>query len=195
MKKVLKKKKKENFISKIQNVLYRKKLQQDSIQIKALKDIVEEKKQRNLKKTFKILKKVWLNIRVKKVNIYKSITVKVLLNSGIIEMFIDKEIVAKHRFRLQKLKKLLMVRNINGTYNSKKSNYTLDEDKYILQKLYKKNKNVYVQFRKNRYNIGNAIDQKIKKVKMIKCLLICKKNIKIKESIEHKKKQKKKSKV
>ena len=104
MKKVLKKKKKENFISKIQNVLYRKKLQQDSIQIKALKDIVEEKKQRNLKKTFKILKKVWLNIRVKKVNIYKSITVKVLLNSGIIEMFIDKEIVAKHRFRLQKLK-------------------------------------------------------------------------------------------
>jgi len=104
------------------------------------------------------LKKVWLNIRVKKVNIYKSITVKVLLNSGIIEMFIDKEIVAKHRFRLQKLKKLLMVRNINGTYNSKKSNYTLDEDKYILQKLYKKNKNVYVQFRKNRYNIGNAID-------------------------------------
>ena len=130
-----------------------------------------------------------------KVNIYKSITVKVLLNSGIIEMFIDKEIVAKHRFRLQKLKKLLMVRNINGTYNSKKSNYTLDEDKYILQKLYKKNKNVYVQFRKNRYNIGNAIDQKIKKVKMIKCLLICKKNIKIKESIEYKKKQKKKSKV
>ena len=152
-----KEKKKENFISKIQNVLYRKKLQQDSIQIKALKDIVEEKKQRNLKKTFKILKKVWLNIRVKKVNIYKSITVKVLLNSGIIEMFIDKEIVAKHRFRLQKLKKLLMVRNINGTYNSKKSNYTLDEDKYILQKLYKKNKNVYVQFRKNRYNIGNTI--------------------------------------
>ena len=152
-----KEKKKENFISKIQNVLYRKKLQQDSIQIKVLKDIVEEKKQRNLKKTFKILKKVWLNIRVKKVNIYKSITVKVLLNSGIIEMFIDKEIVAKHRFRLQKLKKLLMVRNINGTYNSKKSNYTLDEDKYILQKLYKKNKNVYVQFRKNRYNIGNAI--------------------------------------
>ena len=50
------------------------------------------------------MKKVWLNIRVKKVNIYKSITVKVLLNSGIIEMFIDKEIVAKHRFRLQKLK-------------------------------------------------------------------------------------------
>ena len=67
------------------------------------------------------MKKVWLNIRVKKVNIYKSITVKVLLNSGIIEMFIDKEIVAKHRFRLQKLKKLLMVRNINGTYNSKKA--------------------------------------------------------------------------
>jgi len=62
-----------------------------------------------------------LNIRVKKINIYKSITVKVLLNSGIIEMFIEKEIAAKHRFRLQKLKKPLMVRNINRTYNSRKA--------------------------------------------------------------------------
>jgi len=43
---------------------------------------------------------VWLNIRVKKVNIYKSITVKVLLNSSIIEMFINKKMAAKHRFRL-----------------------------------------------------------------------------------------------
>ena len=62
-----------------------------------------------------------MNIRVKKINIYKSITVKVLLNSGIIEMFIEKEIAAKHRFRLQKLKKPLMVRNINRTYNSRKA--------------------------------------------------------------------------
>ena len=62
-----------------------------------------------------------MNIRVKNINIYKSITVKVLLNSGIIEMFIEKEIAAKHRFRLQKLKKPLMVRNINRTYNSRKA--------------------------------------------------------------------------
>ena len=38
---------------------------------------------------FKILKKVWLDIRVKKVDTYKGITVKALLDSGTTEMFID----------------------------------------------------------------------------------------------------------
>ena len=34
------------------------------------------------------------------------------------EMFIDKKMAAKHRFKLQKLKRLVGVRNINGTNNS-----------------------------------------------------------------------------
>ena len=38
---------------------------------------------------FKILKEVWLDIRVKKVDIYKGIIVKVLLDSGATEMFMD----------------------------------------------------------------------------------------------------------
>jgi len=33
-------------------------------------------------------------------------------------MFIDKKMAAKHRFKLQKLKRLVGVRNINGTNNS-----------------------------------------------------------------------------
>ena len=34
------------------------------------------------------------------------------------EMFMDKRIVAKHEFKLQKLERPIMVRNVNGTNNS-----------------------------------------------------------------------------
>jgi len=36
-----------------------------------------------------MLRKVWLDIRIEKVNMHKGITVKALLNSGTTEMFID----------------------------------------------------------------------------------------------------------
>jgi len=45
-------------------------------------------------------------------------TVKVLLDSGATGMFMDRKIVAKHKFRLQKLERLVTVRNVNGTNNS-----------------------------------------------------------------------------
>ena len=67
---------------------------------------------------FKILREVWLNIGVKKVDIYKGITVKALLDSGVVEMFIDKKMIAKHRFKLQKLERPVTVRNIDSTNNS-----------------------------------------------------------------------------
>ena len=68
---------------------------------------------------FKILRKVWLNIGVEKVNMYESITVEALLDSGVTGIFINKKIVAKHEFRLQKLERLVMVRNVDGTNNSR----------------------------------------------------------------------------
>jgi len=42
----------------------------------------------------------------------------VLLDSGATEMFVDKGTAAKHRFMLQKLKRPIMVRNVDGTNNS-----------------------------------------------------------------------------
>jgi len=59
-----------------------------------------------------------LNIGVEKINMYKGITVKALLDSGAIEMFIDKKMAARHRFRLQKLERPVIVRIVNGTNNS-----------------------------------------------------------------------------
>jgi len=40
------------------------------------------------------------------------------LDSSITEIFIDRKIVAKHKFRLQKLERPIIVRNIDGTNNS-----------------------------------------------------------------------------
>jgi len=46
------------------------------------------------------------------------VTVKVLLDSGATGMFIDKKTMEKYGFRLQKLKRPLIVRNINGIGNN-----------------------------------------------------------------------------
>jgi len=66
-----------------------------------------------------MLREVWLNIRVEKINTYEDVAIKALLNSGITEMFINRKTAAKHGFRLQKLERLILVRNIDGTNNSR----------------------------------------------------------------------------
>jgi len=62
-----------------------------------------------------------LNIEVEKVDIHEGVTVKALLDSGTTEIFMDKKMAARHRFRLQKLKRPVIVRNIDGTNNSKRA--------------------------------------------------------------------------
>jgi len=95
------------------------KAQQGSAQTKALKDIAKEKgKQRKVRRTFKMLREVWLNIRIEKMDIHKGIMVKVLLDSGTTEMFIDRKMAARHGFKLQRLERPVVVRNIDGTNNS-----------------------------------------------------------------------------
>ena len=65
-----------------------------------------------------MLREVWLNIGVEKVDIHKGITVKALLDSSTTGMFMDRKIAARHKFRLQKLGRLVQVRNVDGTNNS-----------------------------------------------------------------------------
>ena len=67
-----------------------------------------------------MLREVQLNIGVKKIDTYESITVKALLNSSTIEMFIDQKMAVRYKFRLQKLERPVVVRNINRTNNSTK---------------------------------------------------------------------------
>jgi len=65
-----------------------------------------------------MLREVWLNIGVKKLDMHKDVTIKVLLDSGVTEIFIDRKIAARHGFKLQKLERPIAVRNVDGTNNS-----------------------------------------------------------------------------
>ena len=60
-----------------------------------------------------------MNIGVEKIDMHKGVMVKVLLDSGTMGMFMNKRAVAKHGFRLQKLERLIAIRNVDGTNNSR----------------------------------------------------------------------------
>ena len=62
-----------------------------------------------------------MNIRVEKIDTHKRATVKVLLDSGAIGVFVYRKMTAKYGFRLQKLERPLMVKNIDRIYNSREA--------------------------------------------------------------------------
>ena len=98
--------------------------------------------QREVRRTFKILREVWMSIRVEKLDMHKGITVKELLDSGATRMFMDKRIVARHGFKLQKLERPIMVRNMNGTNNSREAiTYQVECNVYYKGHIDRKNEN------------------------------------------------------
>jgi len=66
-----------------------------------------------------MLREVWLNVGVEKLDTHEGVTVKALLNSGAMGIFMDKRMAARHGFKLQKLERPIMVRNVDGTNNSR----------------------------------------------------------------------------
>ena len=172
------------------------KAQQGGIQTEVPKGIAkEENRQRDVRRTFKMLRKVWLNIGVEKVDMYKGITVKALLDSGMTRMFMDKKIAAKHGFRLQKLERPVAVKNIDGTNNSRGAIiYQVEVNVYY--------KSHVERIRINVYNLGKTdmilgilwlqthnpeINQKTEKVKMMRCPLLCRRNTKLEKEQKAKK--------
>jgi len=65
-----------------------------------------------------MLREVWLNIGVEKIDTHKGVIIKALLDSGATGMFMDRQMAARHGFKLQKLERPLVVRNVDGTNNS-----------------------------------------------------------------------------
>ena len=58
----------------------------------------EEGEQREVRRTFKILREVWLNIGVEKIDTHEGVAVKVLLDSDTTEMFMDRKMAARYGF-------------------------------------------------------------------------------------------------
>jgi len=73
---------------------------------------------KEVRRTFKMLREVWLNIGVEKIDMHEGVMIKALLDSGTTGMFMDRQTAARHGFKLQKLERLIAVRNVDGTNNS-----------------------------------------------------------------------------
>jgi len=65
-----------------------------------------------------MLKEVWLDIRVERMDTHQGVIIKALLDSGATGIFMNRKIAAKHEFRLSRLERPVRVKNVDGTYNS-----------------------------------------------------------------------------
>jgi len=64
------------------------------------------------------MREIWLNIELEKVNMHKGVVVKALLDNRAMGLFMNKKLAEREGFKLDKLKKLLRVRNVDGSDNS-----------------------------------------------------------------------------
>ena len=71
-------------------------------ELKRLKVKVAAEK-RDMRRTLKPLREVWLEVKIEKLDNHKGVTVKVLLDSGVTGIFVDKKFMEKHGFKLEKL--------------------------------------------------------------------------------------------
>jgi len=74
---------------------------------------------KEVRRTFKMLREVWLNIRVEKIDTHEGVMIKALLDSSAMGMFMDRQTAARHGFKLQRLERPIAVRNIDGMNNSR----------------------------------------------------------------------------
>jgi len=56
--------------------------------------------QQEVRRTFKMLREVWLNIGVEKIDTHEGVVIKALLDSGAMGMFMDRQTAARHGFKL-----------------------------------------------------------------------------------------------
>ena len=64
-----------------------------------------------------MLREVTVKIVLKRIDVQKEITVKVLLDSGVTGLMISLKFVRKKRFKLKKIKRPIYVRTIDGMFN------------------------------------------------------------------------------
>jgi len=80
-----------------------------------------EKRQREVRRTLKGLWEVWMQIGVEKIDTHEGVLVKVLLNSRATGLFMSKKYAERGGFKLIKLGRPIIVRNVDGTGNSRGS--------------------------------------------------------------------------
>ena len=74
--------------------------------------------EREVRHTLKPLREIWLNIELEKIDTHEGVSVKALLDSGAMGLFMSKRLAEREGFKLEKLERLLRVRNVDGSNNS-----------------------------------------------------------------------------
>ena len=72
---------------------------------------------RDIQCTLRPLREVWLKVELEKLENHEGVAVKALLDSGATGLFMDMTFAKEQGFKMEKLKKPLLVRNMNGTVN------------------------------------------------------------------------------
>jgi len=98
-----------------------------------------------------------LKVGLEKLESHEGIAVKALLDSRVTDLFMDTTFAKEKGFKMENLKKSLLVRNVDGMANAGGGYNTPGRVQYILQGTYGKSQNGYVQLREDRVNIGNAV--------------------------------------
>ena len=73
---------------------------------------------RDIRCTLQPLREVWLKVGLEKLESHEGIAVKVLLDSGVTGLFMDTTFAKEKGFKMEKLKKPLLVRNVDGMVNA-----------------------------------------------------------------------------
>jgi len=73
---------------------------------------------RDIWHTLQLLREVWLKVGLEKLESHEGVVVKALLDSGATGLFMDTTFTKEKGFKIEKLKKPLLVRNVNGTANA-----------------------------------------------------------------------------
>ena len=119
------------------------------------------------------------------------------MDSGITGMFMDQKITAKYRFRLQKLERPIVVRNVNGKNNSAGAiTHQMEVNKYYKSHVERIRMDIY-DLEKTDVILGMLwlqvynpeINWEMEEVKITRCLSLCGRNTKLKEEKRKKKRK------
>jgi len=73
---------------------------------------------RDIRHILRLLREVWLKVGLEKLESHEGVAVKALLDSGVTGLFMDTTFTKEKGFKMEKLKKPLLVRNVDGTANA-----------------------------------------------------------------------------
>ena len=75
------------------------------------------KRVRDVRRSLQLLREVWIKVGLEKLENYEGVAVKALLDSGATDLFMDTAFMKEKGFRMERMKKPLLVKNVDRTIN------------------------------------------------------------------------------